>query len=340
MRLCRFTNIWQTIADPYHRGSLMTNSVSTTPDDIPDINAALGALVPVLRRANLTGWAMMGGIAVAAIGVIWLVKDRAEKPFVLAVTVLFLAAIIMGWVVQYVRKRHEAQIMPILAETAGLSYEQNGNWYLTALPDRLLPKGVRHCEDLLTGKIGGRAVRFAEAKIETGGKNSSILFQGIVLEFQNGLPMPAFFLADEAQTRGWFVFKGNIRVDDLAQVQSVTGPSGATYGVWAADHGAGRQSGFAAFVKALTELERQVGYEAKLYTASSDGKRTFLAVRHSRDLFRIGGMFTAAEERAADIRRAYSDLTMPMRIVSALLKAEGEVAQSAEKQPDAAAGPA
>ena len=42
----------------------------------------------------------------------------------------------------------------------------------------------------MSGSVAGRNFRFAECKTETGGKNSSTLFQGLVLEVRasGGVP--------------------------------------------------------------------------------------------------------------------------------------------------------
>ncbi len=313
----------------------MTDAIDTKPaDDIPDINAAMPGLLPVLRNATIQGWLMAAGVLAGSAALAWAVSGLGEDGKAWAFAILFMSLFGMGAVARYTRRRHEAEIMPLLARTAGLDYAQQGKWFLDSLPPRLLPKDRdRTCEDALSGKIGDRPIRFAEAKIETGGKNSTTLFRGVVAEFPNVVPMPAFFVASEAQTRGWFIFKGNIQVDDLVRVQTLSGRSGMEYGVWSSSAEAARKPGFEAVLDILTGLESIVGSDAKLYTASSDGVMMHLAISSKRDLFKIGGMFASADTLAADIRRAYDDLTLPMKIVSALLQAEGAVAKAASASP-------
>jgi hypothetical protein len=305
-------------------------SDNTLIPEIPDITTALPGILPTLRGETLKGWGMMAGLLIAAVILAFVVKDLGKDGKGWAFVILFTAVVSLGAVATYIRRRHEALIMPLLTKAAGLSYDQKGRWFLDTLPPRLLPKASdRTCEDVLSGKIGDRAIRFAEVKIETGGKNSNTLFRGIVMEFPNLVDMPAFFIASERETRGFFVFKGNIRVDDLVQVRSLTGRSGAEYGVWSSSAAAAEKPGFGAVVNVLTGLESIIGGDAKLYTASSDGREMHVAISHKRDLFKIGGMFADSTRLMQDIRHAYDDMTLPMRIVSALLSAEAEVARAA-----------
>lgn len=199
--------------------------------------------------------------------------------------------------------------------------------------------GRKIAEDLISGRIGGRSIRFAEMKLETGGKNSSTLFQGIVAEFPNLAPMPPFFLAAEAETKGWLGFAGPIKVDDLMRVDTISGANGKVYGVWASTSEVRRHPAFAAVVKVLTNLEFVIGSESRLYTASSNGRVIHVALSHKRNLFKIGGLFTAGDALMDDIRLGYRDLTIPVTIAAKLLEAEQTAVVTPEGPPEAAAAP-
>jgi hypothetical protein len=300
------------------------------PSPVPDIEAALPELTPTLRTANIQGWAIIAGLAAIAILSLLNMWDPDGEMRDWLVFVGIFAVVMIPSVFKWVRRKHEAAIMPLLSRAAGLSYQQGARSFLDGLPDRLLPKASRRtCEDLLSGRIGDRAIQFGEVKIETGGKNSSTLFQGVVMTFPNLIEMPAFFVASERQTRGWFVFSGNIRVDDLIKVQGLTGRAGTEYGVWSTSPEAARKPGFEAVLKVLTSLEAILDWKAELYTASSDGRQMHVAISNKRDLFVIGGLLAPKGELLNHIRAAYHDLTLPMKIVSALLGAEAEVAKAA-----------
>ena len=299
------------------------------PGEIPDITAKLPELLPELRRITRSGWVQVVGVVLVALAVILAVQGLEEDGALgWSFAAGFIGFLGIGAIAARTRRRHQAEIMPLLAGAAGLTYTQDAMNFLTEFPERMLPQNlVRRCEDEISGKIGDRDIRFAEAKIETGGKNSRTMFKGVVVEFQNVAPMPAFFLASEAQTRGWFIFKGNIRVDDLVWLRGATGVSKVNYGVWGASEEAEKHPAFTQILNAILDLEGNVGGDLKLYTATSDGAKTWLALSHGRDLFRIGGLFANKDRVVVDIQRAYDDLTLPMRIVSALLATEAKAAK-------------
>jgi hypothetical protein len=189
--------IWQACVD-FNKAHFMSASIRTT-ENPPDVTTAVQALLPELRRKSRQGWMLIALVSVlAAAGTYALagVGEGATWLFPLMAGV-FLIALIVGWI----RKRHESMVMPILATTVGLSYAKDASGFVRCLPQRLLPKG-RICrgEDCLSGAIGGRTIRMAEVKVETGGKNSRTLFKGVVANFPNAVAMPPFFIADEDQT--------------------------------------------------------------------------------------------------------------------------------------------
>lgn len=298
--------------------------------DIDEGDAAASAIegiLPELRRERDMHWALiallLGGCA-ALLALLPLDTENGKKIAIFAVVFGLFG---IGLLATRVRRRHEALVVPMIARGAGLSYRQNHDNFLTHVPERLLPKGsVSNCEDLVEGTVGGRRITFAEVKIETGGKNSSVLFQGVVAEFPNLVPMPAFFVAAEKETRGWFRFKGNLRVDDLNFIRTVQGRE-ELYGVWSHLRSEAERPGFEALLGAMLDLETKVP-GARLYSASSDGRVAYVALRHKRDLFRVGGLFTTSGRLAAQVRRAYDDLRLPLEVVSFLLGAEARVLEA------------
>jgi hypothetical protein len=304
--------------------------------EVPDIADALPKLMPELRRITLRGWALEGALAVTAVAALVMTSGLGEKAYEFPLIILFVAAFIALSIARHTRRQHEARIMPLMAEAADLGYQQNASHFLASLPPRLLPKaGRKSAEDLISGRIGDRSIRFAEIRLETGGRNSSTLFQGIVAEFPNLVPMPPFFLAAEGETRGWFGFAGRIKVDDLMRIDTVTGGNGTVYGVWASRSEVRDHPAFAAALKVLTSLEHYIGSDSRLYTASSNGEIIHVALSHKRNLFKIGGLFSAGDALMDDIRIGYRDLSIPLTIAARLLEAE----QSAVVKPEPQAAP-
>ena len=297
-------------------------------DGIPDIAAALPTLMPAIRRKSIEGWLLVAAAVVLSFYVLFYLVGKADKPGQLAIITIGGAAVVIYAISAYVQRGHTRQIMPMLAETAGMRYSQSARDFILALPPRLLPKAsVRNGEDLVSGALGGRQISFAELTYETGGKNSSTLFKGIVASFANQAPMPPFFVVDEAQTKGWFIFSGNINVDDLIPVRSLPGGSGVTYGVWVSPSANADHPALDATLKILTDLQDAIGSGARLFSASSDGETMHVALSHKRNLFKIGGLLANRDQLINDITLAYHDLTLPLVIVSKLLEAERGVIQ-------------
>lgn len=301
------------------------------PPPVLDIADVLPSLLPELRRITQKGWLLEAAIAVIAVAVLVLTAGMGENSYTIPLIVLVVAVGLAAHVARTTRRHHEARIMPLMAEALGLGYLQNASSFMTSLPPRLLPKASRKtAEDQISGRIGDRPIRFAEMKVETGGEDSSTLFQGIVAEFPNLAPMPPFFLAAEGETRNWFGFAGRIKVDDLIRIDTITGPSGIVYGIWAGTAEVRRHPAFAAVLQVLTSLEGFIGSDSRLYTASSDGAIIHVALSHKRNLFMIGGLLNTGDALLDDMRLGFRDLSIPLTIAAKLLEAE----QSAVAKPD------
>jgi hypothetical protein len=297
------------------------------PSDPPDIAETLGHLWPRMRKAQVLaslGVAALGGLGLQAIPSFLrrLSGERADSSELQAWVLL---GAVWGIILVYaaIRRHHERMVMPELAGTLGLSYRDSDGSLVASFPPRLLPKASqRTVEDVLRGRIGDREVVFAEVKVETGGKNSTVYFDGIVMEFQNLAPLPAFFVAPQKETEpGWFGTRGRISVDDLVRLDSVLDGI-ETFGVWATSPDVARHPAFRAVLDRLTGVHAAGDIGARLFSAMSDGTRTWVAIRQKRNLFRIGGLFATRDAVLDDIQRAYVDLQQPYRIVTALLQAE------------------
>ncbi len=287
-------------------------------------------LLPQLRRITTHGWVLLVGTVVVTGAVLFFLTNGGQSFSAWIALPPAAAFVLLSLIVLRTRRGHEAVIMPILAQSVGMIYSPDARLFATTLPERLLPKCRRRKgEDLISGTIGGRKVQFAEVKCETGGKNSTVLFGGIVIAFQNMAPMPPFFLAAENQTRGWFVFKGNLKVDDLVPIRTLTGADGQSYGVWASLDRTVDHPGLDAVLSVLTGLQGLVGSGATLFSATSDGADMHVALRHKRDLFRIGGLFASQATLIDQIKLAYDDLTVPLKLAGRLLEAEARAAQAA-----------
>jgi hypothetical protein len=303
------------------------------PSDPPDPAAALEALLPRLRRIQIEGWALL--IVAAAIGVAGVLpvlglfaRAGASGATELWGILAGLGFVGLTFTPRWSRRRQEALILPALASAMDLAYEHSPRAFIGTLPGRLLPGGGRKsAEDMLSGKLAGRTMRFAEVLVETGGKNSRTLFDGIVIELPLARELPSFFVAAEKETEGRFGLAGNLGIIDLVRLDTVT-RQGMAYGVWSTAPEAADHPGFRAVLDVLTDLGGVVGPDATLYSALCDRRVVWLAFRQKRDLFRIGGLLATRASMFADLQRASEDMSQPLRLISALIEAETKAAEA------------
>jgi hypothetical protein len=308
------------------KGPTPMTEASQTPDASTEVALAVRNLMPGLKRQALVAIGLMGAAMVVAVSVaFYVIVDGAEEAerWKIAVFSLFggglLAFLTYGWMI----RKQEALVMPVLAAAVGLTYDKNAKAFLRALPERLLPKGrVKSGEDLVQGRLGAHAIHMAEVKVETGGKNSRTLFKGLVARFPNRSAMPAFFIAREDKTRPGMFFGGELSTDGLYHLRSVTGGGGANYGVWTSWTAQDEPPALHAVVGAVTRIEDLLGRGTQLYAATSDGTEMHVALTHSRNLFRVGGLFPSEMDIFADVRAAMQDLTVPLTLAKALIDAE------------------
>ena len=304
------------------------------PDASTEVALAVRNLMPGLRRYAVIGKTLIG--AALGLGLLvwyWSLTSGAEgnERWKFGLFAMFMAVLSVGWAYQSMIRKQEALVMPVLAQAVGLSYDKVASHFLRALPDRLLPKSrVRSAEDLVQGTLGAHRIEMAEVKVETGGKNSRTLFAGLVARFPNRVPMPAFFIAREDKTRPGMFFGGELSTDGLYHLRTVTGGGGASYGIWTSWTDREEPPALAPVVEKMTRIEDLIGRGTQLYAATSNGEEMHVALTHSRNLFRVGGLFPSETDVFADVRAAMLDLTVPLTLAKALIEAE-EIAMAKVK---------
>gem|GEM_PF-1656496 len=292
-------------------------------DQANALQQAIIAMKPALRRSQIfgaLGVLITAGLAISA--AIWVGNNARGEAFKGVLMALGIGVAIIVGIAFAVRRTHEITLMPILAKTVGLYHTKGGRDFTRTLPTRLLPRYPIGADDVLSGKVEGRQMQFAEIKVETGGKNSTVLFDGLVIRFPLSVELPEFFIADQKETEKRFLAGPKIKVDDLVYSRSTKGPSGRTYGLWSSSRKAIAENRLILILNTISTLENELSGGAALYTASCNGKEIHLAVRHKRDLFRIGGLFAGEAQLSLDIMAALSELNLPIRLVGELIEAE------------------
>lgn len=295
------------------------------PQDIaaPDPSSdELAAALPAMRAARLKGWVgVAASVALSGVAAIYLSRLEEAAGWVIGALMFGLFGVIGAFA--WTRAKHETTVMPIIAQTFGLHYQKAPSGFFDGLPRNFIPLGGRRSvDDMMEGHVAERSFRFAECKTETGGKNSSTLFKGIVLDVQSAGTLPSFIIASEKETRGFLFFKGRVQVDDMMLVHQSTGSDGQTYGLWTHSEEPARMAGIRAFTDAVIALGPRVLGASSLYSLVSTGHYYYVSLRHGRDMFTIGGLLSDDQQVMADIRLAAGEFSHPVQLVAEILKAE------------------
>lgn len=300
----------------------------TNQSDMPQGNAdpstqALAAAMPEIRAAKTHGWLLLAGLAAATAASAFWASGLGEEAFKWVIFILFIGGLAIFGVFGWVRAKHERTVMPIIAQTFGLQYEKAPNGFFDTLPGNFIPLGGRRSvDDMMQGRVADRSFRFAECKTETGGKNSSTLFRGVVLCVQSAGTLPSFIITSEKETRGFLFFKGRVQVDDMMLVHQSTGSDGQAYGLWSHSEEPAKMAGMRAFMDRIIAVGPQVLGASTLYSLVSTGGYFHVSLRHSRDLFAIGGLLSDDNQVMSDIRTAAAEFAHPVQLVTEILKAE------------------
>jgi hypothetical protein len=284
---------------------------------------ALAAAMPEIRAAKTKGWIAVVLSVLLSVALAWFfgtaIEDNVGWVVVTLMGGVFGVMGAFGWT----RSKHETAVMPIIARAFGLHYQKSPTGFYDTLPRNFIPLGGRRSvDDMMDGRVADRSFRFAECKTETGGKNSSTLFKGIVLDVQSAGTLPSFIIASEKETRGFLFFKGRVQVDDMMLVHQSTGHDGQAYGLWSHSEEPAKMAGIRAFMDRIISLGPQVLGSSSLYSLVSTGGYYHVALRHSRDMFQIGGLLSDDAQVMSDIRSAASEFAHPVQLVSEILKAE------------------
>jgi hypothetical protein len=300
-------------------------------DSDTEIENVLENLTPQLMKTRSRGWLYAFFVAVIACPATywaWEVASDSGGRFFPAI----LMVIGLGYINLWVARKQQRLVMPFLARSAGFEYEQNGALLMKELPPRLLPKArVRPAEDWITGSVAKRRMSLVEMHLKTAGKHQKTLFHGFVIRFENAIPMPAFFVAQESHANYGPFSTIRIEVDDLVHVETFSRPSGTQYGVWTSKAGADAQHpGLQAVINALGEMEQSARQQSELFSATSNGIEMHVALSHKRNLFYFGGLLATKTRVLKGIQSAAADFNIPISLVENLIEVERQALMFSE----------
>lgn len=286
-------------------------------------SAAMDSVLVEMRKARTNGWVLVAFTAVVSVMLALMALGIDEDPLVWSFMALVLGGIVVLGIVAWVRNQHERSVMPTIAAAFGLSYQKAPSQFYQDLPQNFIPLGGRRSvDDLMAGTVADRKFRFAECKTETGGKNSRPLFKGVVLVVESKGTLPSFTIASEKETKGFMFFKGRVQVDEIPLLHQAAGRDGQSYGLWSHSSDARNMAGLRAFMDQIIALGPKVLGQSTLYSLVSTGGFYYVSLRHSRDLFKIGGLFSDDTTVMSDMRTAAAEFAHPIEMVTEILRAE------------------
>jgi hypothetical protein len=314
----------------------MTSQPATRPDDQgPDIAAAVQALHPRLTQLSLLaslGILVTGIATLVVLSLAMGLDDNGEGDRLkVGLFAVLMGGILIAVLTNWMRRQQEALVMPTVAKAVGLTYQKDGKGFVRGLPSHLLPRGTQQkAEDYVTGRMGKHIIRMAEVTVETGGKNSETLFDGLVAAVSFQSPKPGFLLAPPRMTAPGVLFGAWIPTDDLVSRRDVTCPGGNRLQLWTKRQDGAEPVVLEPLVQAILALEQRIPAPVSLFTALSTGSEVYLALTHKRNLYRIGGFFPSHDQVLVDVRTATGDLTIALGIAQELIAAEAALPKPAE----------
>lgn len=300
----------------------LTSPAGISGADDPAIRA-LSAAMPVIRRRQRMGWLWVILILVVSIvlGVLLIMAGGDALGY--GIGVLITGPILSLWPAESARKAIEREVLPTVCQTFGLTYAKDANGIFQTIPRVFIPFGGRRsCDDTLSGQLAGQWFRLAEVKTETGGKNSQTLFRGVVITLHSRGRPPEFLMASHKETKGFLFLKGNVRVEGMQNIDTVSGPDGVQYGIWTPEGATTDAALLRPVAKRIADLAPEVLHKSALYSIYSADGEWHIALRHDKDLFKVGGLRASEAEIMADIRSASADLGQVFRLIEGVLKAE------------------
>ena len=215
-------------------------------------------------------------------------------------------------------------IIPPLARTVGLRYQASVPKDLTRgwMATGLLPNGshISRSEDGFEGDFAGRRFQTADLRIETGGKHSTRLFNGLVVSMELAEPHHGFVLASEKNTTGGFFARPKVGTENLIKMTQYKSSTLRRFHAFVPLPKMASDPGFQARMQVLVRLDAEIS-QCDLFSVVCTGRRILVALSHETDFFRLRLLFGTAE-LPDDLRRVFSEMQAALKVVEILLDAE------------------
>lgn len=310
----------------------MTDMPPLADDPADQVARAVAELYPRLWREGLRAIVISLFTLGLSAAVITLIFERqiddpeGQQKLAGYVALTAFVVIVAAW--KWAVHTQEELVMPILAGAVGLTHGKLAGTFVARLPKRLLPSPAeRQGEDWVTGRLATHMIEMAEVKVDTGGKSPRGLFQGVVAQFPNRRPMPAFFLARADLTSPGPLGGASLSTEGLHHLRDLPVGDGVL-GLWAFTSTGPDPIALSAVVDVLTGIESQLGPGFRLYSSMSNGEEMHVALTHKRNLFRVRGLIPSRDRLYAEVQAALQDLNVPLTLARLLIEAEARVTQN------------
>ncbi|WP_103257422.1 hypothetical protein [Tabrizicola aquatica] len=288
------------------------------------VQESVRILMPKVRTT-----ALLAGLTILAIGcgLAWLVLNPPsffaddQDPAALAFGSVLLGSVPVGFVYRLMRQRQESLILPAVAQALGMTYAKSGLAVLNGMPPQLLPRGRVDAEDHIQARVADRLVELAELRIRPSNDRHHTLFSGIVLHIPDGGATAPFLLAPVHVARPGIAFGNFLSTDGYRHLRDFD-LAGAKFGLWIAALGGGESPALTARIDALVAALTPFARDWPPHSIASDGKGTWLALTHHRDLFRLGGVLPTEPRILEAVQNAVADLSAPLALAQAVIEAQ------------------
>lgn len=272
-------------------------------------------------------WVVLVSVFTAAVTYVSFVMLDIDS-FELQLAPLLIGATTIYAINRWVIKSQQSLVIPNLAQSIGLEYEQKPTAFLSGLPPRLLPRSdAKTIEDGIFGEMDGHNFKFAEVHVRVqNGQSVRSIFRGFVMQFENKTLMPSFYIAPEQHTDGR---RPRMGTNGLVKVKTLESQNGELFGVWLSEQGLAKQDDALSMVlDVANKFETQLNPKAKLFSMTSNGEEMHVAFEFPQDLFRVGGLFANRGQTLDHLKNAMDDLNILLQVLAVLIEVEQSYAEN------------
>lgn len=281
--------------------------------------AAMPQITARLASERRSSWAIIAAVLIVAAAVVPMILSvtpvEENRRWFLALGGLVVVGVLAG---EIVNRRYGArvarEVMPLLAQAVGLKHDwvvpELGHWQGKGL----LPKHTKQppANDQISGTLGNLRFSSWDMKLVSGGKNSTTVFEGLVVTLEPVGHAALFVKKDHKGAAGWMQDRFGKAPAGLSN-HGVVSLRGHDWELWLAP---GAQPGFD--VKAgLEALCRVLPAGASLRALMQERGRAHVAINLKGGLVDLGGLFVGKEALRGRIDAALGALAVPAKIAAA-----------------------